>query len=106
MSPRPLGFITARVLVAIRCGSRHGADIMGTTGHGGGTIYKVLRRLELRGLVEARWEDAQLAEAERRPRRRYYRLTPAGQAEIASARARYPDLADSTGAGFGPEHAT
>ena len=85
MSPRPIGLITARVLRAVQDGHRHGADIMTATGHGGGTVYKVLRRLELRGHIAGHWEDARVAERERRPRRRYYRLTAEGEAELRRA---------------------
>jgi DNA-binding PadR family transcriptional regulator len=92
MSPRPIGFITGRVLLAIQQRHRHGADIMIATGQGGGTIYKVLRRLELRGHIEGHWEDPQLAEAECSPRRRYYSLTPTGEVQLAAALARYRDL--------------
>jgi DNA-binding PadR family transcriptional regulator len=94
------------VLLAIQHRHRFGADIMDATGHGGGTVYKVLRRVEQRGLVEGRWEDPQLAEAERRPRRRFYRLTATGEAEIASALRRYQGLAGHTPGEIGPEHAT
>lgn len=93
MSPRALGFITAIILRAVRDGHRHGADIMKATGEGGGTVYKVLRRLEERGLILGRWEGATVAERERRPRRRYYRLTRDGRAELRDARERYRELA-------------
>ena len=66
---------------------------MEATGQGGGTVYKVLRRLEDRGLVTGRWEDAAVAERERRPRRRYYRLTAAGVAELGQGLDRYRELA-------------
>lgn len=92
MSPRPLGLITSLVLRAIREGHRYGADIMGATGQGGGTVYKVLRRLERRGLVRGEWEDPAIAERERRPRRRFYRLTDDGQAELDAALDRYREL--------------
>jgi len=85
MSPRPIGKGTVRILRAIHAGHRHGADIMVATGQGGGTVYKVLRRLEDRGLIEGAWEDPTIAEFERRPRRRYYRLTIAGHSELSSA---------------------
>jgi DNA-binding PadR family transcriptional regulator len=93
MSPRALGFITAIILRAVRDGHRHGADIMKATGEGGGTVYKVLRRLEERGLILGRWEGATVAERERRPRRRYYRLTRQGEDELSRALERYRDLA-------------
>jgi DNA-binding PadR family transcriptional regulator len=88
MSPRIIGDGTRLILEAIRAGQRHGADIMEATGQGGGTVYKVLRRLEERGWIAGRWEDAGVAERERRPRRRYYRVTADGQAELLRATAR------------------
>ncbi|HZD04763.1 MAG TPA: PadR family transcriptional regulator, partial [Longimicrobiales bacterium] len=84
---------------AVRAGHRYGADILEATGLGGGTVYKVLRRLERRGAVRGRWEDPLVAERERRPRRRYYRITPSGEAELASARERFGALARALGEG-------
>jgi PadR family transcriptional regulator PadR len=92
MSPRPTGLRTSLVMRAIDEGHRHGADIMQATGQGGGTVYKVLRRLEDRGLIEGRWEDAVKAERQRRPRRRYYRLTGDGRAELQASLERYGEL--------------
>ncbi len=53
-----------------------------------GTLYKALGRLAEAGLLEARWEDAAVAEAEGRPRRRLYRVTGAGAAALTAARVR------------------
>lgn len=53
---------------------------------GQGTIYKVLDRLRRDGLLESRWEDSDLAEAESRPRRRLYKAT--GEAALALSRSR------------------
>lgn len=47
-----------------------------------GTVYPALRRLERDGLVAGRWADAASG-----PRRRYYRLTTAGEAALADGRA-------------------
>jgi PadR family transcriptional regulator PadR len=105
MSPRPLGFVTCLTLRAVREGHRHGADIMDATGQGGGTVYKVLRRLEQRGSVEGVWEDAAVAERERRPRRRYYRLTSAGEAELSAGIERYGALSDRALHDLRAEHA-
>jgi DNA-binding PadR family transcriptional regulator len=52
-----------------------------------GTLYKALARLEDAGLLVSRWEDADLATSEGRPRRRLYRITTAGQAAQAQATA-------------------
>jgi PadR family transcriptional regulator, regulatory protein PadR len=50
-----------------------------------GTLYKALARLEDAGLLVSRWEDADLAAADGRPRRRLYRITTAGQAAYTEA---------------------
>jgi PadR family transcriptional regulator len=52
-----------------------------------GTLYKALTRLEQKGYLASRWEDPQLAAAESRPRRRFYRLTGEGEAALSEARA-------------------
>ena len=36
-----------------------------------GTLYRALARLETMGLLASRWEDANVAAAENRPRRRF-----------------------------------
>lgn len=92
MAPRPLGWATTAVLRAVREGHGFGADIMDATELSGGSVYKILRRVEGRELVEGRWEDPEIAEADRRPRRRYYRLTPEGQAALAEALDRFRAL--------------
>ena len=58
--------------------------------------------METAGLLESRWEDAAIAEAEGRPRRRLYRVTGLGEAALADARraatpvqAPHPRLASS-----------
>ncbi|MBW3534155.1 MAG: PadR family transcriptional regulator [Gemmatimonadetes bacterium] len=92
MSPRSIGFVTAAVLRAVADGHRYGADIVDATDVGSGSVYKVLRRLERRGHVTGRWEDPEVAEAERRPRRRYYELTPAGHRVMEEALERFREL--------------
>ena len=76
--PRPLGATSLRILAAIRAGSNYGLDIVATTGLPSGTVYPTLGRLRTRGFVSPRWEDTTVAEAEGRPRRRYYEVTKAG----------------------------
>jgi DNA-binding PadR family transcriptional regulator len=44
-----------------------------------GTLYRALGRLEKMGLLESRWEDADLPSRESRPARRLYTLTGAGE---------------------------
>jgi hypothetical protein len=58
-----------------------------------GTLYKALGRLSDAGLLESRWEDADAALAEGRPRRRLYRITGAGRQALASSDAVPVDLA-------------
>lgn len=69
--------------VAQRIRERDGARRL--TAHG--TLYKALGRMADAGLLESRWEDADIAVAEGRPRRRLYRVTPLGAAALARARA-------------------
>ena len=86
------GLVTVGILRAIRGGRVYGADIMESTGRGGGTIYKTLGRLERRGWIEGRWEDPDVAEAEKRPRRRFYRLTTEGETATVDAERRVREL--------------
>lgn len=44
-----------------------------------GALYPALHRLEAEGALEASWRDG-----ERGPRRRWYRITPAGLAQLAA----------------------
>lgn len=47
-----------------------------------GTVYPALRRLERDGMIEGRWVDMGAGV----PRRRYYRLTQAGERALAAGR--------------------
>ena len=85
MSPRGLGFASLAVLRAVLENHRYGFDIIDRTGLPSGTVYPALATLERRRLVESSWENEQVAESEGRPRRRYYQVTPAGEAELDTA---------------------
>lgn len=87
-----LTYPTAAVLLAIRSGHRYGFDIMDATGLPDGTVYPILRRLERRGVLAGKWEDEDSARAEQRPQRRYYQLTPVGEASMAEVETRFPAL--------------
>ena len=50
-----------------------------------GTLYKALDRLAESGAVDSRWEDPEVAAQEGRPRRRYHRITLAGETARAEA---------------------
>jgi DNA-binding PadR family transcriptional regulator len=102
MSPRPLGYATVSILKAIRDGRCYGIEIMDETGLGGGTVYKVLGRLEERGMVRGQWEAPEVAERERRPRRRYYELTAAGDSELGTSLERFRALSARTRRTAGP----
>jgi PadR family transcriptional regulator len=82
---RQIGYATAALLGAINRGYRYGLDIMDVTGLPSGTVYPTLTRLEGRGLVVGQWESQQIADREKRPRRRYYKLTAAGKAALAES---------------------
>jgi DNA-binding PadR family transcriptional regulator len=87
-----LTFPTALVLQAIASGHHYGFDVMDATGLPSGTVYPVLRRLEDEGFVRSRWEKPALAQAERRPARRYYEIQAAGEDWLAAARLRFRAL--------------
>jgi len=50
-----------------------------------GTLYKALDRMLKAGLLAARWEDAEAAAQEERPRRRLYHVTGAGETALHEA---------------------
>ena len=81
------------VLQAVAQGHRFGFDIMEATGLPSGTVYPALRRLEALGFVESAWEDDDRARRESRPRRRNYRLTKPGRAQLHEARNRFHAVA-------------
>ncbi len=54
-----------------------------------GTLYRALHRLERAKLIKAFWEDPHEAAAERRPRRRLYRLTALSEVVLRRARAQH-----------------
>lgn len=56
----------------------HGFWIAHSTGIKTGTLYPILRRLEARGYVKARWEKG-TPEGLGRPLRRFYSLTKEGR---------------------------
>ena len=99
---RSLGVTTVLVLTALDRGVCYGLDIVNRTGMLPGTVYTTLRRLERRGLIAGSWEDAEIAESERRPRRRYYELTPQGSESLEAALAHFEALGVDVGARISP----
>lgn len=60
----------------------HGWFLMKQTKHSGPAVYGVLDRLEDLGWIAGYWEER--STERRKPRRRFYRLTPTGAAEAAA----------------------
>ena len=83
--------LVLRTLLAEPTQEMYGLQICSDAGLPSGTIHPILARLENLGWLESRWEDID-SHAERRPRRRYYRLTTDGTelARDALARATSP----------------
>ena len=84
---------TVLVLHALARGYRYGFDIMEQTGLSSGTIYPALDRLEVLGFARSEWEDARIAQVEKRPPRRYFRITPDGARALEAALERHRSLA-------------
>lgn len=78
-------FTEPRLLFLLRQGPAHGYDLMRRMGEvplpgplpDTGAVYRALRKMEQEGLVASRW-----AETERGPRRKVYRITPAGRKRL------------------------
>src|SRR5690349_13378553 len=62
----------------------YGLELSEETGLLPGTAYPILLRLENEGWVTSRWEDID-PHAEKRPPRRYYRLTAGGAVQASAA---------------------
>ena len=84
-----LTFATAAILNAVSNGYSFGFDIVDITGMPGGTVYPALRRLEESGYLTSKWEKERIAQAELRPRRKYYEMTRVGREILAEALRRY-----------------
>ena len=89
VAPRLTG-VTADVLALLLQAWDDGVEVHGwllikSVRRCGPTVYQVLDRLEDAGWVSGSWEV--LPAGQKRPRRRYYRLTAAG---VEAARARRP----------------
>jgi PadR family transcriptional regulator PadR len=83
---RPLSYNEVLVLQALSSGYQYGFEVMSLTGISAGTVYPLLRRLEVRRYVLSEREDEAHARAEGRPARRLHRITPEGLTALAQAR--------------------
>lgn len=63
----------------------HGFELCAAAGLPSGTVYPILVRLEGLGWLESEWEGPEVHVPEKRPRRRYYRLTEDGAARARAA---------------------
>ncbi len=88
-----LSYASLFVLQALERGYEFGFDIMDVTGLPSGTVYPALRRLEALGFVTSQWESDTAARKAARPRRRLYRLSKSGKAQLAEAEARFNAVA-------------
>jgi DNA-binding MarR family transcriptional regulator len=83
--PQRVTLPTVQILAAFMSapgrGDWFGLALARHTGLGAGTVLQCLYRLEHYGWVESRWEEKDHAARERRPPRRFYRLTAAGERE-------------------------
>ena len=87
-----LSHTAALILQAIHAGQVYGFSVMEKTGLPSGTVYPAMRRLEQAGLIQSRWEQQAIADAEQRPLRKYYKVTREGRATLETAYKRYPLL--------------
>lgn len=90
--PRSLSFAAVSVLHALATGDGYGFEVIDATGLPSGTVYPALGRLERDGLVTSSWEDAAIAQRDKRPPRRYYRLTASGVRVVNEQVVRYRAL--------------
>lgn len=70
-----------------------------------GTLFPLLERLLQAGWVERYWEQDELAEAQGRPRRRYYRISSKGAELAPAAIAAQSTTSKSTARGLKPQTA-
>ena len=84
MSKRMLRTSSTRVVLSFLLdqhgsGGVFGSEIIKAEGIRSGTLYPILAKLEDAGWVTSNWEDAAVAAGNKRPPRRYYRLTGTGE---------------------------
>jgi len=87
-----LSSASAAVLSAISSSYHYGFDVMDMTGLSSGTVYPALRSLEQAGYVRAKWESQAISQKGQLPARKYYTITPAGEAALEAAVRRYPRI--------------
>lgn len=63
-----------------------------------GSLYPALKRLELKGWIESKWERSELNR-----RAKFYRLTPTGRKRLKEEHSEWRDFAAAVGRVMGPE---
>lgn len=90
------GVLEYCVLGLLRHGARYGVELLEVLGTvsvmttSQGTIYPLLARLRRDGLVDTTWQESPSG-----PPRRYYMLTPQGEAALAEFTAIWPHFRDA-----------
>src|ERR1017187_8852762 len=77
------------ILQAIGAGHVYGLSVMGMTGFPTGTVYPAMRRLERDGRARCWGEARSIADAGKRPARKYYRLTRSGKTTLDASHKRF-----------------
>jgi PadR family transcriptional regulator PadR len=62
-----LSFAAVSILHAVASGAAYGFEVIDATALPSGTVYPALGRLERDGLVTSSWEEASIAQEEKRP---------------------------------------
>ncbi len=94
------GTLELLILRTLRFGARHGYGVAqficessgGALRVEAGSLYPALQRLELQGLISAKWDTS-----DRNRRARYYRLTAAGRRRLASEALRWRQFVAAIG---------
>ncbi len=94
------GTLELLILRTLRFGPRHGYGIAqfiadssgGALGVEAGSLYPALQRLELQGLITAKWDVS-----DRNRRARYYRLTSAGRRRLTADESRWRQFVEAIG---------
>lgn len=94
------GTLELLILRTLRFGTLHGygiAQFIGDSSGGAltveaGSLYPALQRLELQGLITAKWDIS-----DRNRRARYYRLTPAGRRRLEADTSRWRQFVEAVG---------
>ena len=98
------GHVETMVLSVLDDGPAHGLAIIKRIADAGsgvlrmkeGSLYPALYRLEKSGLVTAKWDEQ--TQGRRGPRRKIYRLTRKGRAELARGREQWDQFVSVVGA--------